>query len=513
MRLFKWFLSLQKGIWALTFFIISMSMVLSPGYAAPSDPQTVFRSLDGVVLQGMEVWDVPGVAYAVVSGDHVVHQACFGVRAGGETGAEWRVDNRTVFQIGSTTKAFTSVLMAMLVDEGRLSWDDRVEEHLPGFRLKDRFAQKDFRLFDLMSQHSGLAPHSLDGMPVLGYGREAVMKAIRFVEPETPFRSAFGYQNCLYLPAGAIIEKETGLSWEENLKERIFGPLGMEAAGATYNGFTSAPGRMAWGHRIRDGKTEVLPLDWPWQDWAYTVGPAGSIHADIDDFARWLRFQIGRGHFEGRQLLSEKEMDFLIRPQTLIEFGHGNGAAYCQGWLRESCGGSDLVWHNGSTFGAHSIIAFLPDEGIGIVVLTNQAGNSLPEAMMRTFVDRWSGCSEKDWVAELSACGEEQSNDRPEHVSLSRDRAVYVGIYESPVYGRVSITEERGSLIAAFLTPKPQVLKLEDWESDTFAAKWDVFPDPQIFVTFHPDSAGGIEAVTVEPLDDERGLGRFERIR
>lgn len=505
------FVSLTKGLGAIALVLVLMGLVLSPGYAAGSDPRTLFRTLDGLVLEGMEVWGVPGVAYAVVSGDQVVHRACFGVRKIGESGPELRVDRDTVFQIGSTTKAFTSALMAMLVDEGRLSWDDRVEDHLPGFRLSDSFAQKDFRLFDLMAQHSGLAPYSLDGMPILGYGREAVMKALKFVEPQTPFRSAFAYQNGLFLPAAAIIEKETGRSWEENLKERIFDPLGMESAGATFGEFTAQPGRTAWLHRVRDGKTEVLPMDWPWQDWVYTVGPAGSIHADIDDFARWLRFQIGRGHFEGQQLLSEEEMAFLIKPQTLIGFGGGDGAVYCEGWVRESYRGIDLVWHNGTTLGAHSIIAFLPDEGAGVVVLTNQAGNSLPEAMMRTFVDLWPDRRGKDWVAELSASGGEEPVDPPEKVRLSRDRAAYAGIYENPVYGRLSIVEENGSLVARLLSPKPQVLKLEVWDGDIFAAEWDVFPDPRVFVTFHSDSKGSIEAVTVEPLDDELGLGRFER--
>lgn len=497
--------------------LLCLLLVVPVGHssAAVHDSGELVPLLDETALRGMEVWDIPGVAYALVSGDKVIHRACFGSRKKGETGPSWSVDERTVFQIGSTTKAFTAALMAMLVDEGCLFWDDRVEEHLPGFRLYDPFARKDFRIVDLMAQRSGLPDHSLDGMAILGYGREAVMNALRHVRPEAPFRSTFAYQNALFLYAAAIIEKETGRSWERNLQDRIFGPLGMESAGATFDGFTADQARMAWLHRLKKEGTEVLPMDWPWQDWVYTMGPAGSIHADIEDFARWLVFLIGKGSVGERQLLAEEQVNFLMTPQTLMAFNQGDGAAYCQGWVRECYQGADLVWHNGATLGAHSIIALLPEEKAGIVVLTNQTGNELPEAMMRTFADFLSGSSDKDWVGAL--CRGDRGDDEAvgaEPLCPVRNATEYVGRYRNPVYGEIQVAEDEGGLRLVFLAPKPQELRLETGDGGTFTADWEIFPDPRVVVRFEPGDDGRMMSLVVEPLDDDgHGLGRFQRCR
>ncbi len=479
--------------------------------AATAELEALSGKMDRQALRGMEIWDIPGVAYAVVSGDRVVHQACFGVRRAGESGSEWQVDRDTVFQAGSTTKAFTATLMAMLVEEEALCWEDCVRDRLPRFRLRDPFAESDFRIADLMVQHSGLPDHSLDEMAILGYGRQEIIGALAFVEPETPFRSAFAYQNGLFLVAAAVIEKVTGRSWEENLRERIFLPLGMESAGSTFEGFTSRPERMAWLHRLDGDGNEVLPLDWPWQDWVYTMGPAGSVHLDIEDFARWLCVQVGRGSFAGTRFISQEATKHLIAPATLIHLGEGKAAAYCQGWLRESVEGLDLVWHNGSTLGAHSIIAFLPDEELGLVVLTNQNGNNLPEALMRTLVDLCSEKEGKDWILEYVAADEENGNEAAEPFNLPRPLEDYEGEYVSSVYGSMEIVSCESSLRLDFQSPKAQSLSLRPWDGDVFVADWRVFPDPRIFVRFEADGYGPITAVIVEPLDDDEGLGRFTK--
>ncbi|MCF7935912.1 MAG: serine hydrolase [Synergistales bacterium] len=489
-----------------------LSVALFPHLpASAAEDGSLATILDETVREEMERQEIPGVAYALVSGDRVVHRGCFGTRKLGEEGIDWQVDRETVFQIGSATKAFTATLTATLVEEDAIGWEDRVTDHLPGFRLKDSFAQEDFRIFDLMAQHSGLPGYALDMMPALGYEGDDAVKALRYVEPASPFRSEYAYQNILFLYVADLIEKTTGESWNKNIEARIANPLELDSVGATWEAFVDTGDNMAWLHRMTLDGTEMLPLDWPWQDWVYRVSPAGAIHLDIDDFARWLRVQINRGSVDGTRILPAEQMDYLTAPKTLISVGGGGSYAYCLGWLREeSPNGVDIVWHNGATLGAHSIIGFLPDHGVGIAVLTNQSGNLLPELMLQTLGAHLAGKG-TEIPAGIAAPLRATNRTASKGALPAQEIDTYSGTYDSPIYGTLKVTGEGEDLTARFETPRPLETALTPLSEDVFAGEWDFLPDPAIRLSFQGGEGGKPAAVTVDVLDDGQGMGRFDR--
>ena len=490
---------------------------LAPTAPTEENLKTILAEFEQYVPQAMKDWGVPGLAVAVVQNDTVIYTKAFGVRKLGGTA---RVDLDTIFQIGSATKAFTSTLVAMMVDEGRVGWRDKVIDHLPDFRMYDPWVTAEFEIQDLMAQRSGLPTEAGTSLPIFGFGRQAVTDALQYIQPVSSFRAEFAYQNNTFLWAAALVEKLTGKSWEQNLKERIFSPLGMTSAGATWEEYKKIH-NAAVLHRWKNDETltEVTPLseNWPYHEWLTTIGPAGSISADIKDMAQWLRMQLNQGIYDGKTLVSPEALVYTQTPQTIIQAGlTGEQLYYCLGWVYNTYSPYPMVWHNGATLGAKSIVSMVPQAKVGLVVLANVTGVNLPEALHKKFYDLYFGNPVVDWnkieLDRLRATIAATKTIVPAQTALpARSLGLYTGLYKNHLCGLVRVEEKYGRL-ALILGPHNVAMPLTEWDGDTFSAALPEYSDQVGFVRFKFGLEGLCEEMDLGDLFDLGQAGPLKRI-
>jgi CubicO group peptidase (beta-lactamase class C family) len=466
-------------------------------------------------------WQVPGMAVAIVADDKVVYSQGFGVKEAGGTDP---VDPHTIFQIGSASKAFTSALVAMQVDARQFQWQDHVVDRLSAFMMADPWVTREFLVEDLMAQHSGLPSYAGDLQSFVGFDRAHIVQSLRYLQPVSSFRSKFGYQNSLFLVAAELVEQATGKSWEENVEQRIFQPLGMSESTVGLKGFQDAL-NVAVPH-LRDG-AEIVPLDksWPYHPWVYVYGPAGGVNSNVLDMTRWLRLHLGRGTFEGHPLISADNTDFLHAPKTIIFAGEqgreqgqkhplwGRGTYYAQGWVYVDAAPDSIVWHNGGTSGCKSVVAFVPEANIGIVVLSNLGGTEVPEILAQWFFDRYFGAADKDWnqtvhAETASAAGSPDVPDPPAQPSPPLPLSTYAGTYRNDVYGEV-VVQTDGDALTLTLGPDKVDASLRHWDRDTFVWRLPQLAGFESLASFGV-SAGTPQDLTVQQLNDA-GDGVFRR--
>ncbi|CRI64639.1 conserved exported hypothetical protein [Thiocapsa sp. KS1] len=495
--------------------------------AARAETGSVLDELEAYAVRIMQEQKVLGMAYAIVKDDAVIYSKGFGVKDAA-TGAP--VDVHTVFEIGSTSKAFTTTLLAMLDDEDRIGWKDPVLEHLPEFAMMDPWVTREFQIADLVSQRSGMTPYSLDLMAFLGFNREDIVRAVRFVEPISSFRSTFGYVNSLFLAAAQIVEDKTGLSWEDNLDVSIFGPLGMTETTANPEVVATLT-NIARGHiGTASGDLWPIPDDWTYGDWIDTYGPAGGIRSNVLDMTKWIRMQLGRGSFEGNQLVSAENIAAMHDPKIFAgNQVFGDVASYASAWIYNTFSPYPVVWHNGSTSGMHSIVALVPKANVGLVVLTNTVQNTVPELILakayalyfhpenETSLLLESLASTSGYAAVTGpglffprpARDETQAAVSPQ-LSLPLER--YTGTYSNPAYGQVTVSIVDNALHAV-MGPKQLDVPLVSFSGNTFTGlmpDMPVAPDSEILVTFVvPVEANARELVISAFADVNRG--RFTR--
>lgn len=326
------------------------------------------------------------MAVAVTQGHRMVWSKGYGVRVAGEPAA---VDTSTVFQIGSISKSFTATVMGTLVDEGKVAFDDRVVDRYPGFQMYDPWVTREFMVWDLMAQHSGLAPYAGDSAASIGFTRQDFVNGTRHLRPVSSFRSEFAYVNNLWLTAAALQERVTGRTWEDLVADRVFKPLGMTATSNTLDGLLRG-GNIALPHLLVDGRPMPTRADHWGIGAAYAFAPAGGINSTVLDMANYVIAHARQGAFRGTVLVKPETARWLHAPKTIIALkGPANvqrgvaglgPAFYCQGWLRQFLSPTPLVWHNGGTPGSKAVAAFTPDGDLGVVVLSNLAETELPEA-------------------------------------------------------------------------------------------------------------------------------------
>lgn len=441
------------------------------------DPEEALADLPQVVEHGLDALHVPGVAIAVVAGDEVVFSRGFGFR---DLEAKLPATPETLFAIGSSTKALTATLMGTLVDEGAIEWDEPVRSYLPEFRLSDPTITERLTVRDLLTHRSGLPRHDL-----VWYGsslsREELFRRLRYLDFSADLRQRFQYQNLMYMTAGYLAGKVEDSSWEELVQERILGPLGM--AHTVISRFEGE--EVATGYRLdRDG--EELRLETMPHRVIEAMGPAGSINSTAEDMARWVRFQLGDGSFEGKRIVSATTLAETHSPQmianlpllALIDRRMSPYVLYGLGWFIQPYRGHQLVQHGGNIDGFSAMVAFLPQEDLGIVVLSNANGSPLPLVVALAAFDRLLGLEPVDWVgrAELFlkqalAAEEEQetttAEDRVEGTEPSHPLEAYTGEYEHPAYGTLRVTRSGDGLAFALNGLDGD---LEHWHYDVFNA-------------------------------------------
>jgi CubicO group peptidase (beta-lactamase class C family) len=294
----------------------SQSYITASSSPAAGRLNDTIAQFDRHAQNAMLKWNVPGMAVAIVKDGEIIFARGYGVKTAGGSDP---VTTDTVFQIGSTSKAFTAALAAMEVDSGRMNWTDPVIRYLPDFRMNDPWVTKEFTITDTLSQRSGLDEKWGTDLATLGYSRSEMIHALRYAEPISSFRSEYAYQNIPFMVTAAAVEKTSGKSWEENLEARIFTPLHMESASTSYEAFLSAPDH-ATLHMLGllpDGTLGPVLIDpgWEFNNMTYTLGPAGGINADVKDMAAWAIFQLGDGTFEGKTAHQSGEYGLYAQPE------------------------------------------------------------------------------------------------------------------------------------------------------------------------------------------------------
>jgi CubicO group peptidase (beta-lactamase class C family) len=466
---------MKKNIlFILLVFLLVSGLQSGPGLPAPAkDP---LKGLDAYILKAMKDWELPGLAVAVVKDDKVIFAKGYGLR---DIGKNDPVDENTLFAIGSNTKAFTSTALALLVQEGKISWDDPTTAHLKGFQLYDPYVTREITVRDLLSHRSGLGRRG----DLLWYGQDfsrgEILRRIRFLKPNSSFRSQFGYQNIMFLAAGEIIPAVTGMSYDDFIKERIFKPLGMKRSNTSPKDLVGMD-NVAAPHTKKDGQIVAIPyrnLD--------NVAPAGSINSSVMEMAQWHRFQMGNGTYAGTKILDPAILQVTHDPHTVMsvgpdrkkEFPSNHFAAYGLGWVLEDYRGRLIVWHNGGIDGMLSQQGFLPEEKLGVIVLTNSDRNRLDAALFYRIVDSFLGEPVKDWSqvfltqakegeAKAAEAKKKAEESRVPNTRLSLDLAAYCGAYENEMYGTAEVKKDDEKLVL-YYNSKPMGT-LDHWHYDTY---------------------------------------------
>lgn len=476
-----------------------------------------FNDLDSYIKKTLKEFEVPGMSVGIIKEGKVIFAKGFGVK---NIKTNEPVDTNTLFQIASNSKAFTAACLAILVDEGKLNWDDRVVDHLPGFQMSDPYVTKEMRVRDLLCHRSGLGLGAGDLLffPPTDFTREQVLYKLRFIKLKTSFRSAYAYDNILYPVAGELIKAVSGKTWEEFVKENIFDVLGMNSTrtGVTY---LKKDDNVATPHSIVEGT--LVPIELSNFD---NIGPAGSILSNVNDLIKWVTMQLDSGRFktadsDSNILFTKKETVQMWKPHTIIPVSEPpellaasrtNFRSYGLGWDISEYYGNKIVWHTGGLPGMVSRITMVPGKKIGIIILTNQLSGAAFQAVTYHVLDLLLDTPTLDWIERFSKIMDnynesvdkiisEMYSSRNKNTKPSLALEKYAGKYEDVWYGTITIKYEDEKLYLNF-DHTPQLSgELEHWQYDTFVARWkyrDLNGDA--FVTFSLKPDGSIDEIKMK---------------
>ncbi len=462
--------------------------------------QVNVEKLNAYIQKSLKQWEVPGFAMAIVKDGKVVLSKGYGVR---ELGKPDIVNEQTIFDICSTTKAMTAAAMGLLVDEGKVKWDDRVVQHLPEFQLYDPYVTRELRIRDLFTHNAGLGNADFLWAGNENLTQDEILYKMRLVEPAYSLRGGYTYQNIMYLAAGKVIERLSGMPWERFMQERLFKPLGMSN---TYpNGETSLVEKnRSIPHHRADGK--IIPI----QDLsADPIAPAGAIWSSIEDMAKWTQFMLDSARVNGKRLLKPETYAELLRPQVIIpqnqfyptvQLTKPHWTTYALGWFQHDYNGRAVSFHTGSLPGTIAIIGLIPDEKLGVFVLGNLDHAEVRHALMYKVFDVFAGLENgRDWSTEIQNLYkklDEPSEKRRKEWEAKRVQntkptlalAAYAGKYTHPLYGTLEVSWQNNQLQ---IKSERMSANLKHWHYNTFYGKWnnEAWRDNN-YHTFHVDVAG-----------------------
>jgi CubicO group peptidase (beta-lactamase class C family) len=466
------------------------------------------KEFDAYVEKGRAQWQMPGMAVAVVKDGKVIFKKGYGVR---QLGTKNMVDTQTIFGCGSTTKAMTAVCMAILVDEGKVSWDDAVIKHLPEFQLYDPAVTRELKIRDLFIHNSGVG--NADFLwSVMNISSEEILRKMQQVEPSYSMRSSFIYQNIFYLAAGKVIEKIAGQKWEDFIQARIFQPLGMKRTFSTLKSIQDP--NQSKPHYLVNGSIKVIePTS------ADQVGPAGSVYSCVDDISKWAICMLDSSKYEGGRLLKSNTWTELFRPQVIVpasefyptmKLTKPNWTTYGLGWFQHDYKGKKINYHTGSLAGEIAIHGQLPDAKLGIYVFGNYDHAELRHALVYKVFDLFALGGNRDWSTEflmlytgIKQQGEKAEKDfeakRVANTNPSKPLADYVGKYSDPLYGEVEITLADKKLLVNVNNFVKATLS--HWHYDTFRGDYEKDWYGKAIASFSLDAAGKIEKLNFEGME------------
>jgi len=501
--------------------IASVLLLLILVVVSYSQPVTSAQ-IDRIVEQAMNAFDVPGIAVAVVKDGRVIHSRGYGVRS---VNTGQKVDENTLFAIASNTKAFTAASLGILVDEGKLKWEDKVIDYIPELRLYNSYVTEDFIIKDLLTHRSGMGLGAGDLMIWPGspdFTKDDVIHNLRYLRQTSPFRTKYDYDNLLYIVAGEVVARVSGTSWEEFVESRIMKPLGMNVTAASINRLKDRS-NIIDAHVPVNGKLEVVP-----KHEGDLHNPVGGIMSSIADMSKWVIMQMNNGKYGEKlekQIFSEEVHSEMWTPQTIIAVRSKNVynthfAAYGLGWRLSDEKGYKVVGHTGSLQGIVTQVTLVPEIKLGIIVFTNQQADAAFSAITNTIKDSYYGMTGFDWITEYKnrvIASQKNATSITEEVwknieaqsnsaRVIPDIAPFTGTYSDVWFGDVTVSQKDGKLrFYAVKSPKLSGEMLF-YRGNTFIVKWDDRTlDADAFAVFSLDREGKPSGITMEaisPLTD-----------
>ena len=485
--------------------IILLNLLLA-SLTLPFLAQSNTSAIDAYVESARNEWKIPGMSVVVVHDGKVLLSKGYGVR---ELGKTEPVDARTLFGVMSTTKAMTAVAMGLLVDEGKVTWRDKVIKHLPDFRIGDPYITQELEIRDLFTHNSGLSSTDFLWARTPELPADEAVRRMQYARPSYSFRGGFQYHNGMYLVAGKVIEKVSGMPWERFMTERVFGPLGMNSTVPTLESAMKNANRSSAHFEIKKN-IEVIPemtID--------SVAPAGSVWSNAEDAAKWMTYLISGKRADGKDLLKPGTLDEIFKPQVILPSNFyptfslikPKWTTYGLGWFQHDYRGEKVDMHTGSIAGRTALVGLMRDKKLGVYVFGNldhaEARHGIIYKVFDTFA--FGDPNGRDWNAEFKKMYDKREADQEKEYETTVAKRLkdtkpslpvnaYAGKYSDPFYGTVEIRVVDGKLRA--VVSKELTADLVHRHIDTFTAVWNKRWRGESLVTFQLSPMTG-EVVSV----------------
>lgn len=503
-------------------FLKHIALLLLVVGALPSTAQVLTNSqIDSVVLKTMKTFEVPGMAVAVLKDGKIYHKKTYGLRS---IKSDAKVDENTLFGVASNTKAFTAAALAQLIDAGKLTWDTKVNDVIPEFKLYDSYVTDQFTVRDLLTHRSGLGLGAGDLMVFPASNTttmEEMIHNMRFLKPVSSFRSKFDYDNLLYIIAGEIVARVSGQTYDDYILEHFFQPLKMTRSLLSMDAIDKDANRID-GHAPVDGKLETTGYTF-----TQIATPAAGIYASIDDMSTWVQTLLDKGKYGPKlqdSIFSQKVLREMWTPQTLVRTGKGpyntHFLAYGLGWFLSDVNGYFQATHTGGLLGIVSQVILIPELFLGMIVLTNQQSGAAFNAITNTLKDGYFGIKGKDRIKDYNErrlAGEREEDSIMAAVEKNiaaqlkkkaalPDASNYVGTYQDPWFGEVVISQMDNKLHFKSVKQSDLTGTMSYYKGTTYAVRWnDRTLKADAFVNFRLDVEGkadGFTMIPISPLTD-----------
>ena len=445
------------------------------------------KQIDELVEKTLKTFNVPGIAVAIVKDGKIVHTKGYGVKS---IMTNEKVDANTLFGIASNSKAFTSAALAMLVDEGKIKWDDKVVKYLPNFKMYNEYVTNEFTIRDLLTHRSGLGLGAGDLMiwpDGSDFTAQDIIQNLQYLKPVSAFRTQYDYDNLLYIVAGEVIHVASGLPWCDFIEQRIMKPLEMNNSAASFLRLKDSTNIIA-PHVPIDGKLKVIKR---YQNQLFDA--AAGIYSSVNDLSKWTIMQMNNGQYgaENKQLFSKKEHNEMWQLQTIIPVNpkppyNTHFSGYGLGWFLSDVKGYKQVTHTGGLEGIVTQVTLIPELNLGIIVLTNQQSGAAFRAITNTIKDSYLGIQSEDYVANYSASlkeneasADKKTEDLWATVAKNKkenrkiDFKTVVGTYNDNWFGNIVLSEKKGKLY--FISKRSPQLTGEVffYKENNYVVKWN----------------------------------------
>ena len=478
--------------------------------------------IDNLVEKVLKAFDVPGISIGIIKDDKLIFAKGYGVRS---LDSKKPMDENTLVGIASNSKSFTSAALGILIDEGKLTWDTKVTDIIPEFKMYNPYVTEEFTITDLLTHRSGLGLGAGDLMmwpDSSNFTKADIIHNLRYLKPVSSFRTKYDYDNNLYIVAGEVIARASGMSWEDFIEKRILQPLSMSKSAASIYRLKDKT-NIINAHAPIDGKVQVIKTDW-----SETANAAGGIYSNITDLSKWLIMQMNNGKYgDGltKKLFSEAVHDDMWSPQTIIKTRGGGPynthfVSYGLGWGLSDVAGMKQCTHTGGLAGIVTQITLIPEMKLGIIVLTNQQAGAAFTAITNTIKDSYLGVTGQDRLQQMidrvqkgdaeakKITSEIWSNIEAEQKKASNSVAIdsFTGTYTDVWFGDIVISHANGKM--RFNSVRSPRLKGEMfyYKGNTFVVKWaDRSMDADAFVVFSLNTEGKADVIkmsAISPLTD-----------